>query len=103
MPTRRERTGLPLPVRVALLEREVDELRRDLEQLDGQVEAMSVEDRIRSGVRKELAARSPAQAEATAVRVSEKGAPIILTTWQKVGGAIGGLVLLLDAVRGFVG
>lgn len=97
------REHLPVPARLALIERELDQLRRELDTCVERVDAMTVEDRIRAGVRKELQARTNAVANVTADRVAQTGAPILLTTAQKIGGAIAALILILDAVRGFVG
>lgn len=97
------REHLPESARLVLLESAVDALRRELDELEGRVEALTVEDRIRAGVRKELQARTNAVANVTADRVAQTGAPIILTTAQKIGGAIAGAILILDAVRGFLG
>lgn len=101
MPSR-DRSGLPDNVRLELLERELEELRRELEHLGATVDALTVEDKIRAGVRMELRARAPAQAQATANAVRDTGASLRLTLPQKIGGGIAGAILVIDAVRGLV-
>ena len=98
----RDRRGLPVQVRLELVERELLELRADLERMEQTVETMSTEERIRAGVRKELQARQPFVATATAAKVRETGGPIVLTTYQKIGAGVAALIFTADAIRGFL-
>ena len=100
---RRKTSDLPLPVRVALLEARQAEFELELERLEESVDQITTEDKIRAGVRRELQAREPLVASATAARVATVGAPLRLSLPQKIGGAVAGAILVIDAVRGFVG
>lgn len=70
--------------------------------LRGELDAVTKSQEIAKAVAVELSKHASPPAERVAEAVAERGTKLALTWYQKLGGAIMGAIVVIDALRGLV-